>query len=113
MNGLTSSQFKPLRDYLHRVPGHRRGSRCHLSTGIRWITKGLKNTTGEVVKLRAIRFGTRWMTSDVWFEEFLAAFIPADISPSSEQAPLTPTQRKGAAAAASAELNTLLNTSSK
>ena len=55
-NDLTSDEaripdYKKFSSYQHRVPGHRDGSRTHISTFIRWATKGVKTASGEVVRL--------------------------------------------------------------
>lgn len=46
-----------------RFPGHRGGPQLHNSTVNRWITVGVESTTGEVVRLEAVRAGKRWLTS--------------------------------------------------
>lgn len=68
-----SQELKPLRCYCNRIPGHRPGSKTHISTLIRHATVGVKSPSGRLVRLRATRFGNRWLTTDTWFEEFLAA----------------------------------------
>lgn len=111
MSETSTQQLKPLRDYLHRVPGHRRGTRTNLSTGIRWATNGVKTATGEVVRLRAVRFGARWMTTDAWFDEFLGSFIPCAVGAgNTSPEPPTPAQRRRQQEVASARLDAALGT---
>jgi hypothetical protein len=45
----------------------------HRCTVHRWILRGLKGASGEVVKLRAWRFGSRWMTTQEAVDEFVQA----------------------------------------
>src|SRR5262249_12923326 len=47
------------------------GRPTHLSTALRAITKGVKTTTGERVKLEALRVGGRWITSREAVERFI------------------------------------------
>jgi hypothetical protein len=68
-----------------RFPGHRGGEQLHHSTLFRWVTSGVKATTGEMVRLEAIRLGRRWVTSLEAIGRFcerLAGNDSADISPS-------------------------------
>lgn len=89
--GHTSSvpdlpKYKALKAYQECVPGHRGGSRCHTSTFIRWATKGVKAATGEVVKLRAVRIGSKWLTTDEWFAAFVEATTAAHATPATAPA---------------------------
>lgn len=75
-NETAAPQLKPMRDFRDQLPGHRKGSRCHLSTLIRWATDGVKTPAGPV-RLRAVRVGCKWLTTDEWFQEFVAALTTA------------------------------------
>ena len=77
MVDCVSAQLRALRDYCGKIPGHRKGSRTHISTLIRWATKGVKTPAGERVKLRAVRAGSKWLTTDEWFEGFIATLTTA------------------------------------
>jgi hypothetical protein len=44
-------------------PSFREGKPTHVSTVLRWITKGVKLSNGEVVRLEGARCGGRWTTS--------------------------------------------------
>ena len=75
-------------------PGHRGGKFVDPSTVFRWLTKGTRTTDGRVVKLEAVRAGTRWLTSRGAIGRFVAALTPT-VDPAS--APTTPTSRSPAA----------------
>jgi hypothetical protein len=47
-----------------------------LSTLLRWIGKGARAHSGEVVRLEAIRLGSRWHTSQEALQRFAAALTP-------------------------------------
>jgi hypothetical protein len=64
-------QFKKLSDYQDRLPGHRANRRLHLSTLIRWCAVGVRLRDGSRLRLRAVRAGQRWVTTDEWLAEFL------------------------------------------
>ena len=71
------AQLRALRDYCDKIPGHRRGSRTHISTLIRWATAGVKTPAGERVRLRAVRAGSKWLCCDEWFAEFISILTEA------------------------------------
>lgn len=102
-----STQLRPLRDYRGRVPGHRPGTRTHLATLIRWAAAGVRAPDGRRVRLRAARVGSRWFTTDDWFDQFLAAQAPADPAGPTPDIPRSPAARTRAGAAAAAELDRL------
>ncbi len=101
------AQLCALRDYCDRIPGHRKGSRTHISTLIRWATKGVMTPAGERVRLRAVRAGSKWLCCDEWFEEFLSTLTAANQpGGGSENAPLrSPAVRNRAAAEAVRKLD--------
>lgn len=76
---VATTDYKKLNYYLTRIPGHRRGKPCHLTTLVRWVTKGIKTPTGEVVRLRAVRLGAKWVCTDQWFEAFMSAITAASV----------------------------------
>jgi hypothetical protein len=102
MAAAESPQLRPLRDYADRIPGHRRGTRTHPSTLIRFCTAGVKAPDGTQIRLRAVRLGHRWLTTDEWFAAFLSALTPAD-GPTTVPV-RSPAARTRAAAAAEREL---------
>src|SRR5262245_532544 len=103
MNTTTDSQFKSLRDFQDRIPGHRPGSRTHLSTLIRWATRGVIAANGERVRLRAIRLGNKWATTTEWFEEFVSRLTAAAVPPTDMPPSRTPAQRARDSAGADRE----------
>jgi hypothetical protein len=100
---LTTETALPLAAAAKLVPPGRNGKCTHLSTLLRWITRGAKGPTGEVVRLEAVRLGARWLTSREALQRFAERLTPRlDASPA--PAPRTPRQRARAAAKAGAEL---------
>ena len=83
-------------------PDHRGRGRVNPSTVWRWIRSGVRTSTGEVVRLEAIRIGTGWRTTVEAIERFVAR-LNADAPP--PPAPRTPTQRQRAARRADDELD--------
>lgn len=81
-SSMPTQELKLLRSYCRRIPGQRPGSKTHISTLIRHATHGVKSPDGQLVKLKATRFGNRWLTTDAWFEEFLAALTTSVEVPS-------------------------------
>jgi hypothetical protein len=76
----------------------------HKATVIRWILKGVRTPDGRRVKLRAWRFGSRWMTNTESVEEFIrATTAPAD----PDQPPRSPSGRRQASEQARAELKAM------
>src|SRR5262249_51583422 len=99
------TDYKKLSDFQDRVPGHRRNARLHLSTLIRWCATGVKLPDGGRLRLRAIRAGSRWLTTDEWFSEFLTALTAAHTDSGPTSGPSrTPAQRQTASRRAAAEL---------
>jgi hypothetical protein len=78
------------------VPPGRSGRKTHLSTLLRWITKGAKGPDGEVVRLEAVRLGGRWMTSRGALQRFAERLTP---SPEGADSPTvqTPAAKRRAA----------------
>ena len=86
-------------------PGHRGSKFVGPSTPFRWSTKGVKTASGEVIKLEAVRVGTRWLTSRSAVARFVAALTAAATPQSKVAEPArTPTQRQRAADRAASEL---------
>jgi hypothetical protein len=67
----------PLSAACKLIPPGRSGRRCHLSTLLRWILRGAKSPTGEVVRLEALRLGDRWVTSAEAIQRFAQRLTPA------------------------------------
>jgi hypothetical protein len=77
MNANTLPAYLKLSDFANRVPGHKANARLHISTLIRWCTRGVKLPDGSRLRLRADRVGSRWLTTNEWFAEFLSAMTTA------------------------------------
>jgi hypothetical protein len=58
------------------VPPGRNGRKSHISTLLRWATKGAKAPDGTIVRLEAKRLGGRWVTSREAILRFMAALTP-------------------------------------
>jgi hypothetical protein len=88
-----------------RFCGRGRGGKpTHLSTILRWILKGSRSLTGQVVRLEAVRFGGRWLTSKQALQRFAEALTPQfDDRPKPRK--LTPIAREKAKARAAAHLD--------
>jgi hypothetical protein len=55
------------------MKSRRKGKRLHPSTIARWIRLGARRSDGSRIKLKAIRQGGGWFTSEHWLDEFLDA----------------------------------------
>ena len=106
MNTATVDQLRKLSAYQNKVPGHRANARLHLSTLIRWVVTGVKVPDGSRLRLRAVRAGSRWLTTDEWFAEYLDALTAAHaVVPT--QPTRSPAVRNAATAQAGEELRRL------
>jgi hypothetical protein len=103
MSQPTAQEYKPLRDFAGRVPGQKNGSRKHISSLIRYALKGVTAPDGRQVKLQAIRLGHRWLCTDAWWSDFLAALTTSPTDPAADTT-RSPHQRSRAAEQAEAEL---------
>jgi hypothetical protein len=86
-----------------RAIGRRLGN-PHKSTIVRWILRGVRGPDGRRVKLRAWRFGARWMTTPAAAEEFVRESVTAA---DSSLAPRTMTARRQASEDAEAALRAM------
>jgi hypothetical protein len=76
----------------------------HKATIIRWITRGVRAQDGRRVRLRAWRFGSRWMTTIEAVEEFAqAVLVPSE----PDAPPRSVTARRRASELAEAELRAM------
>jgi hypothetical protein len=55
------------------LPAHRGPGRVGGPTIFRWITRGVRAVDGRVVRLEAVRVGSRWLTSAGAIQRFSAA----------------------------------------
>jgi hypothetical protein len=86
------------------VPPARSGRRCHLSTILRWITRGARGPSGERVRLEAVRLGGRWLTSREALRRFVELLTPDLDAGPAVTTPRTPGQRRRASERAEREL---------
>lgn len=93
------------------LPGSRANSHLDSATIWRWITKGARSASGGVVRLEAVRVGSRWLTSAAAVKRFVVALTAASTTDGDVEGtvPASPTQRNRRAAAASAELDRVLS----
>lgn len=89
-----------------KFPGHRGPERLHPATLTRWILAGAKAHDGQRVKLEAVRFGSRWLTSEGALARFSAALTPLTDPPGFTSTPAirSPVKQQWAADRAGAEL---------
>ena len=99
----TTEKPIPLAQAAHLIPPARRGKKTHLSTLLRWILRGARGPSGEIVRLDAIRIGGRWMTSREVLQRFAEALTPRLDAPP-PPTPRTPTARARASEKAAREL---------
>ena len=84
-------------------PAHRGSGSVGPSTVFRWVTRGSKTSDGRLLKLEAVRVGTRWLTSRGAIVRFVAA-LTAAADPAPQPPPRSATQRKKASDAAGKRL---------
>jgi hypothetical protein len=103
MIDVTAGDTLTLAEACRLLPRGRNGSRPHLSTLVRWITRGTPGPDGRRVRLAAVRVGGKWVTSRAALQEFAAELTPrpSDIA---APPPRTPRQRDRAAAGAAKKL---------
>jgi hypothetical protein len=90
---LLHEQTLSLSEASARVPSFRAHHKTHVSTVVRWITKGALAPDGQRVRLQAARIGGRWITSVEALERFIHALTPAA---KSADTPRQPTSRQQA-----------------
>jgi hypothetical protein len=103
MSDILSESVLSLVEAARVTPPARGGKRCHVSTILRWVLTGARGPAGELVRLEAVRLGSRWLTSREALQRFserLTPVLDGDRAP----APRTPTQRRRAAQRAEREL---------
>lgn len=80
----------------------RRG--MHPATVGTYITKGDRMPDGSRLKLRAVRVGSKWMTTYEWIDQFIETRTAAFVGRADTPAPRSPSETLRAAEHASAEL---------
>jgi Protein of unknown function (DUF1580) len=70
---LAKETMVPLPAACRMMPQVRPGKTITLSGVLRWVMKGVKLPTGEIVRLEAVRLGTQWQTSREAIQRFAEA----------------------------------------
>ncbi len=60
-----------------RLPSGRNGRPVSSSTMIRWIVSGVRGPDDEVVRLEAVRLGSRWVTDEAALQRFAERSTPS------------------------------------
>src|SRR5262245_54965853 len=98
---LAGKKHVTVSQIIESFPGQRGAKRTAPATVSRWILKGCKSVSGEIVRLKATRVGYRWLVDPADLEAFFTALG----APVEETAKVpTPTQRPRAAELADAKL---------
>jgi hypothetical protein len=105
MLDTTAEKPIPLNTAAGLIPPARNGKKTHLSTLLRWITRGAKSPSGERVRLEAVRLGGRWMTSKEALQRFAERLTPRLDTATEPATPRTLSQRQRAAARTERELD--------
>jgi hypothetical protein len=103
---LQSEQLISFAKATQFIPPGRNGKKTHISTLLRWATKGAKAPDGTIVRLEAMRLGGRWLTSCEALQRFAEALTPR-LDGSTEPAVRSAKRRKQASVQAAAELDKL------
>ena len=69
-NILEGDQLVSLSKAATRFPGCRGTTHVNVSTVWRWASSGCRAVDGRLVKLRVIKAGSRWFTTDSAIKEF-------------------------------------------
>ncbi len=106
MNGEKLFSFSEL---AKRLPGYRGNGHVNASTIFRWATKGVRTSTGNVIKLEAIRLGSSWKSSFEAVARFTERLTAEELPPTVQPVSLSPTpkQRELAALRASREADAI------
>jgi hypothetical protein len=87
------------------LPPGRGGARPTLGCVLRWILKGAKSPSGDLVRLDGIRLGGRWLTSREALQRFAERLTPQ--LDGEGPAPRTANQRRKAAEFAAKQLEAM------
>jgi hypothetical protein len=86
---ILSEDAKPLGKLSKALPALGRGNvRPSLQCLLRWVTKGVRRASdGQLVKLQAIRFGDKWVSSLQRIAYFCAQLTPVTTDADEEEPP--------------------------
>jgi hypothetical protein len=73
---MPETEYLSIEQAASLFPPFRQGKPTHRHTVKRWIIDGTKTPSG-VVRLKASKFGRRWLTTRQWVEEYTAALTAA------------------------------------
>jgi hypothetical protein len=93
MIDLSTETTVSLAQVAREQPPGRGGASCSLGCVLRWVLKGVKSPSGELVRLDAIRLGGRWLTSREAVQRFAERLTP-NLSSETAPTPRTPSQRR-------------------
>jgi hypothetical protein len=71
MIDITTEQAIGLHEASRLYPSFRNGRPTHISTPLRHITRGVRLSNGQVVRLEGARLGGRWITTIEAVERFM------------------------------------------
>jgi hypothetical protein len=99
---LTTETTVSLSQAARLLPPGRGDRPVSLSCLLRWVLRGARGPSGELIRLEAVRLGGRWLTSREVLQRFAEALTPrlADTPPS----PRPPAARQRASARAAEQL---------
>jgi hypothetical protein len=76
MIDLTNETSLSLAQAARLLPTGRGGRPVTLSCLLRWVLRGARSPSGEIVRLGAVRLGGRWITSREALQRFADALTP-------------------------------------
>ena len=91
MIDIASERRIGLHEAARLAPSYREGKPTHVSTILRWITKGFRLSNGERVRLEGARLGGRWITSVEAIGRF-SERLTADALGDAQEAPAPPSR---------------------
>jgi hypothetical protein len=72
-HNLLSEALLSFSQLANRLPAHRGKGRCCPATVWRWVSKGVRLSSGEILKLEAIRVAGRWLSTVEALDRFVDA----------------------------------------
>jgi hypothetical protein len=95
MIDLANEERLSLQEAAKLPPSFREGRPTHTSTILRWITKGVRLASGEIVRLEGARLGGRWITSVEAVHRFMERLTAGALGDSATHTPeITTTQQR-------------------
>ena len=97
MIDLASEQRIGLHEAAKLYPSFRNGRTTHISTLLRHITKGVRLSNCEVVRLEGARLGGRWITSVEAVQRFMERLTADALGKAPETPPIRTTKQRARA----------------